>query len=455
MIRVLHIHEDTEQLRYVKRFLEATERDIKVESVSSPVEVPLRLLNGTFDAVLSGHWIPETNEVELGVAVGMVKNVPFILYKGRGREDVTTGTSRRSADDIVGEEVVDPGHIKALADKLVEAVMKNRENRRREISLTVFRALNQGSDLQSSLGESLRIIQEGMDVSAVGMRLQEGDDYPYYVFDGFHDKHILRENELCVTDLEGQLMRDDVGNPVLDCMCGNILRGRFDPSKPFFTQGGSFWTNSTTELLASTTEKDRLIRTRNTCQAEGYESMALIPIRDDSEVLGLLQLNDHRPGCFTPETIRFLEELGKNIGENLGTINRRKEDLEELRIYREILRSAPTPTLVVDPDDLGILDASDSAVKMLGHPMERLRETTCYKALAGYDSVCDDHDEMCPLMQMLERRGMGSTVVNSRRGENGEQRFIEESASPIRNPDGTIELALLTVRVDSKRSNPG
>jgi hypothetical protein len=61
------------------------------------------------------------------------------------------------------------------------------------------------------------------------------------------------------------MMRDDVGNPVLDCMCGNILRGRFDPSKPFFIEGGSFWTNSSTGLLASTTTEDRLTTTRNTC----------------------------------------------------------------------------------------------------------------------------------------------------------------------------------------------
>jgi PAS domain S-box-containing protein len=180
--------------------------------------------------------------------------------------------------------------------------------------------------------------------------------------------------------------------------------------------------------------------------------VALIPIRDDSEVLGLLQLNDYRTSRFTPETIRFLEELGKNIGENLGTINRRKEALEELEHYREALKSAPTPTIVVDPDDLSILEDSDSAVKMLGHPMECLRETACYKTLAGYDSVCDDHDEECPLVQMLERRGLISTVVNSRREEKGEQRLIEESASPIRSPDGTIELALLTVRVKTNES---
>ena len=64
-----------------------------------------------------------------------------------------------------------------------------------------------------------------------------------------------------------------------ECMCGNVICGRFDPSKPFFTARGSFWTNCTTELLASTTEADRQARTRNRCNGEGYESVALIALR--------------------------------------------------------------------------------------------------------------------------------------------------------------------------------
>ena len=442
MIRVLHVHDDPKQLRYMKLLLEATERDIKVESVNSPAEVPIRLLSGTFDAVLSGYWIPEINEIELGVAMRWVKDIPFILYRGRG--EVAKGTLRRGADDIVSKEV-DPGH-EALADKLVEAVNRNRENRRREVSLNVFRALNLGSDLQSSLGDTLRIVQEDMGINAGGIRLQEGEDYPYFVFDGFHDEHILLENELCVTDVEGHLMRDDGGNPVLDCMCGNILRGRFDPYKPFFTEGGSFWTNSAAELLASTTVEDKLVRTRNTCQGEGYESAALIPIRDEGETIGLLQMNDRRPGCFDEETIRFLEGLGKIIGDSLGRVNRGREALEELELYRETFRSAPIPSLIIDPDDMFILGASYSAAQMTGIPLEELRGTPCYEALKGYESVCEDYGEECPLMQMLERRGRTSTTVAPRAGG---ERFIEASASPIRGPDGAIELVYLMIREDS------
>lgn len=451
MIRVLHVHDDPEQVRCVKHILEEMEECLKIESIASPAEIPSMLLNGTFDAILANYSMVERNGIEFEERVRQIKDIPLIMYLGTGNEAVMDANLRGAE---AGYEA-GPGHFRILADRLVEAVKKDREIRQQGVSLKIFEALTLGSDLHSTLWEVLRIVQKALDTEAVGIRLQEGDDYPYFVFEGFHDEHILMENELCATDLEGQMMRDDVGNPVLDCMCGNILRGRFDPSKPFFTEGGSFWTTSATELLASTTVEDRLVRTRNTCQGEGYESVALIPIRDNGETIGLLQMNDRRPGCFNVETIGFLEGLGKIIGNSLGRDIRGREALEELELYRETLRSAPIPSLIIDPDDLAILDASDSAVHWVGIPRERLLETTCHESLAGHDSVCDDHGEACPIVEMLERRGLNSSAVILRRCEDGEIRLIEESVSPIRSLEGSIERALLTFRELKMRSLPG
>jgi PAS domain S-box-containing protein len=136
-------------------------------------------------------------------------------------------------------------------------------------------------------------------------------------------------------DQEGEPLRDSGGNPVLECMCGNILQGRFDPAKPFFSPRGSFWTNSTTELLASTTEADRQARTRNRCHGEGYESVALIPVRTTGETLGLLQFNDPRPGRFTPEKIARLEQIADHLASSFArwqADQARKRSDESLRL---------------------------------------------------------------------------------------------------------------------------
>ncbi|MGO9569885.1 MAG: GAF domain-containing protein [Desulfomonilaceae bacterium] len=177
-----------------------------------------------------------------------------------------------------------------------------------------------------AIREILRMVKEFTGFGAVGIRLREGEDFPYFETQGFPDHFVEAEGSLCGYTGDGEIIRDSVGNPVLECMCGNIIQGRTNPSLPFFTQGGSFWSNSTTELLATTSEEDRQARTRNRCNGEGYESVALIPLRSDRDIIGLLQLNDSRKNCFTPDMISFLEGIGASI----GTVLERKQSEEAL-----------------------------------------------------------------------------------------------------------------------------
>src|ERR1017187_1610748 len=134
----------------------------------------------------------------------------------------------------------------------------------------------------------------------------------------------------------GEILRDGEGNPVLEWMCGDILCGRTNPALPFFTREGSFWANSTTELLGMTTEQDSQAPIRNRCNSYGYESMALIPLRAGAEIIGLLQLNDHRPNQLTPEMIHFFEGLGASIGIAFA---RRRAAIESEKLQAQFLQA--------------------------------------------------------------------------------------------------------------------
>jgi PAS domain S-box-containing protein len=184
--------------------------------------------------------------------------------------------------------------------------------------LRLLHLANSPSDLHGLIREVTRLLQEWSGCTAVGIRLREGDDFPYFETRGFPAEFVEMENSLCVRDLNGQIARDASGNPVLECMCGNVLCGRFNPALPFFTPGGSFWTNSTTQLLASTSEADRQARTRNRCNGEGYKSVALVPLRADGATFGLLQLNDHRSDRFSTELIATLEVLAAALAEAIS-----------------------------------------------------------------------------------------------------------------------------------------
>ena len=162
----------------------------------------------------------------------------------------------------------------------------------------------------------LETLRETADAQCVAIRLPREDDFPYFLHKGFPELFVSKESVLNVKDKDGVPVLDSNGTPSIECMCGNVLKKRTNPKYPYFTEDGAFWTNSTTRLLNSLTEKERqeIGSTRNTCHDFGYESVALIPIHADSEILGLIQINDSREDLFTLEKIEEYQSLADNLG---------------------------------------------------------------------------------------------------------------------------------------------
>lgn len=186
--------------------------------------------------------------------------------------------------------------------------------------------------LNKILTDILQKIHSLTECQSVGIRLQNNGDYPYFVHEGFTDFFILKENSLCTTDNEGNPVLDEDGEPVLGCVCGSVLKGKTDSTFPFFTENGSFWTNSTSQLLA--TDKERLNkaveRIKGTCPKHGYESMALIPLRVEEKILGLIQLNDPRENMFTLKSIKKYEQLADEMGKVIFNVNEISERISRI-----------------------------------------------------------------------------------------------------------------------------
>ena len=239
---------------------------------------------------------------------------------------------------------------------LYEDVTAQHEAEERErLAHEVLALLNRPGIAVELVGDILRLVRETLQFDAVGIRLREGEDYPYFETSGFSKDFLRTERFLCARDESGNLVRDAAGNAILECMCGAVLRGRTDPKLPFFTEGGSFWTSSSTQLLASTQEADRQSRTRNRCNGEGYKSVALIPLRSGNDIIGVLQLNDRRQNRLTPELVHFFEGLGASIGIAVA----RMQTEESLRAseakFRSIVDSIGLGVMMIDKD-LKVLD---------------------------------------------------------------------------------------------------
>ena len=196
-----------------------------------------------------------------------------------------------------------------------------------------------GKDLHECMAALTGFLQAWSGCEAVGVRLGEGNDFPYFETRGFPAAFVESEKHLCEYDANGLLLRDAKGRAELSCMCGNILCGRFNPEKSFFTVNGSFWSNNTTRLLASTTDAERQARTRNRCNGSGYESVALVPLRAGDQVFGLLQFNDHAPDRFSPGLMGQLETMGDTLAMALSRRQAAAEREEGERLYRSLFQS--------------------------------------------------------------------------------------------------------------------
>ncbi|MBA4387095.1 MAG: hypothetical protein C0404_03880 [Verrucomicrobia bacterium] len=206
----------------------------------------------------------------------------------------------------------------------------------REMGREVLQTLNEPGNLQHSIQRILAILKKRTGFDAVGIRLQNGDDYPYSAQEGFSSDFLATENTLLEHGADGGICRDKDGNARLECTCGLVISGKTDQASPLFTPAGSFWTNDSFPLLYLPTDQDPRHHPRNRCMHEGYASMALVPIRNKDRIVGLIHLSDRRKGRFTLETVQLLEGIAAHIGEAL--MRRRVE--ETLRENEEQLRLA-------------------------------------------------------------------------------------------------------------------
>ncbi|MEK7399290.1 MAG: PAS domain S-box protein [Candidatus Poribacteria bacterium] len=234
----------------------------------------------------------------------------------------------------------------AVFDNITE---RKRIDSEKEITINLFRLLNADNNLHELMKGVTNLLHEWSGCEAVGIRLHDGNDFPYFETGGFPPEFIELENRLCEVDESGELVRDSEGNPVLECMCGNIIRGRVNPELPFFTEGGSYWTNSTTEFLATTSEEDRQARSRNRCNSAGYESVALVPLRSVEGCLGLFQFNDKRKGRFTKNKIELFERLASNLAIAISQRKAVRELKDTTQILETIFDSAHLQVAYLDP----------------------------------------------------------------------------------------------------------
>jgi|GEM_PF-4288655 len=234
-------------------------------------------------------------------------------------------------------------------ESFVDITERKQAETYRDLGREVLQILNEPVELVDAIQRILTTLKARTGVAAVGIRLKDGEDFPYFAQQGFSKEFLLTENTLLEHGADGRVCRDKNGAVSLVCTCGLVISGNTDPANALFTRGGSFWTNDSFPLLSLAPDQDPRYHPRNQCMHQGFSSVALIPIRTKDTMVGLIHLDDRRKGCFTLEMIELLEGIASHIG---AALMRKQAEtaLAETNAYLEnLLNYANAPIIVWDP----------------------------------------------------------------------------------------------------------
>ena len=194
----------------------------------------------------------------------------------------------------------------------------------RRVSQRILEIANRQTKLSPMLEEFVAEVRSFTGCAAVGLRLLDE-----------------KGNISCQADMVSSRGFYESESPLSiksdHCMCIDAIKEAADPKLSFYTKGGSFYMNGSTRFLATVSEEEQG-RIRSVCNKVEYESAALMPIRTEGRILGLIYVADPRENMVPLEIVNVLEGLVMQ----LGTAIERTRTREAISISREQLRALAT-----------------------------------------------------------------------------------------------------------------
>jgi PAS domain S-box-containing protein len=288
------------------------------------------------------------------------------------------------------------------------------------LSLHFLEITHQHSDIGSLLNAYVSAIKDYTDCEGVGIRMLDAEGgIPYQAYCGFSQQFYESESPLSI--------KSD------HCMCINVIKGECDPKLPFYTPGGSFYLNATSRFLATVSEADKG-PTRNVCNSAGYESVALIPLRWNSHILGLIHMADQRENMVPLALVEMLEKVAKQLGVTLVRARAEEALRETEEKYRSIFENSIEGIFQSTPDGRYIA-ANPAMAKIFGYdsPEELLAAITDIKT-----QIYIDPQRRADFMRLMHQDGFVKDFEYQIVRKDGKTAWIFENARAVKGENGEI-----------------
>ncbi|SMO39008.1 GAF domain-containing protein [Halorubrum cibi] len=383
-IRVLHVDDEPELAEVVATFLEREDDRIDVETASNASEGLERLADGDVDCVVSDYDMPGRNGIEFLEAVREERpDLPFVLYTGKGSEEVASEAIAAGVTDYLQKER-GTSQYAVLANRVANAVEQYRTGQR-AAELDRIRTL--ASDVNQAI---VRADSRAAVEARVCEILSDSDPYLFaWIGEIDPETNRVEPRTSAGTErgyLDGITITTDE-RPTGRGPTGTAIRERRVAVSQDVTEDPEFepWKAEAVE--------------------RGFRSVAALPLEYRDTLYGVLTVYADRPNALDANERDLLAELGNDVAHVLHSFEVRESLREERDFVDQALDSLTDVFYVVNADGT-FRRWNDHLTAVTGHTDEaigRMRATDLFPE--------DDRERVADALN--EALAAGETTVES------------------------------------------
>ncbi|MFB6183172.1 MAG: PAS domain S-box protein [Haloarculaceae archaeon] len=345
-IRILHVDDDPDVVTLTAGFLERKHERFTVTTETDPTTAIDRIAETDFDCIVSDYQMPDVDGLELleYVRHDLDSDVPFVLFTGKGREDVAMEALNLGADRYLQKGSDPEVQYSVLASAIAQAVDHHRSTNERLRAERRYRSLFENNPL---------VIWE-VDFSACKQYLDdlviEADDLETYLAAHPAERRTLRE-KMAVVDVNERALAYYGAESKADVVDhrDRLLTERVEQAD------GSMWAN--------VADGETHFRMRNTSRT-----------LDDERKHEIVDV--YVPAEFADEYARAYVTVT-----DVTECEQKKRELER---YRTLVETVGDPMYILDTD--GVVQTANAAmVDHLGYPREEIVGSHATKFMAEAD----------------------------------------------------------------------
>ncbi|PAU82581.1 HTR-like protein [Halorubrum salipaludis] len=328
-IRVLHVDDDPQLAELAATYLEREDDRIDVETATNASEGLDRVGDGDVDCVVSDYDMPGNNGIEFLEAVREDRpELPFILYTGKGSEEVASDAIASGVTDYLQKES-GTGQYAVLANRIANAVEQYRTGQR-AAELDRIRTL--ASEINTAI---VRADSRNAVERRVCEIISDSEPYRFAWIGEVHAETGRIEPRVSAGVERGYL--DGITITTDESATG---RG----------PAGTAIRERRVAVSQDITEDDDFDPWESAAVERGFRSVAALPLEYQDTLYGALAVYADRPNAFDATERELLAELGDDIAHVIHSFEVRESLREERDFVDQALDSLTDVFYVIDTD---------------------------------------------------------------------------------------------------------